>query len=362
MKPFTFIYGDDYLAQTKAQELFNEKKQAREALSCEQIDGNVDNLGKLESLAKRIQASIQTLSLFQETKLVWLKNVNFLADNSTAKAEGAKPWLELIRSSLLKIDPKFTEFIISAESVDRRTKEFKWFQEQGNCIHLQLEKDEAIISWIHKSFETENLKITHEAAELLLSKIENNPRLLSQEINKLCTYKGSENNIVDAKIVHDLVPQFGEGDFFELVEAFFSKDLAWTLDAIKHYFFLQKEPRVILSALQNRNRLLIQLKSLSDAGILTVHEGGISKSTFESLKKQYDAFFESFETKSVFNLFTQNTWYLGQIAKKSLHQWTRKELMAIQQKFISYFESLIAHPNDAKQNLEYIAIQSLKSI
>ena len=58
------------------------------------------------------------------------------------------------------------------------------------------------------------------------------------EIKKLCVYVGEEGRI-DEQTINALVPNFGEGDFFEATDAFFSGNLEWTLEALKRHFFLK---------------------------------------------------------------------------------------------------------------------------
>ncbi len=73
--------------------------------------------------------------------------------------------------------------------------------------------------------------------EILLNKVNANARLLLEETRKLATYLGEEGSEVTAKLIEELVPNFGEGDFFETTEAFFSRNLKWTLDALRRHFF-----------------------------------------------------------------------------------------------------------------------------
>ena len=78
---------------------------------------------------------------------------------------------------------------------------------------------------------------------------------------------GSDDVISD-QLVSDIVPNFGDADFFEAADAFFSLKLDWTLEALRRHFFTSSESRPLLGSLQSRNRLLIQLRVLLDAGAI----------------------------------------------------------------------------------------------
>jgi DNA polymerase-3 subunit delta len=44
-------------------------------------------VGEVESAVNRFRDSVQTVSMFGGRRLVWLKDVNFLADTVTGRAE-----------------------------------------------------------------------------------------------------------------------------------------------------------------------------------------------------------------------------------------------------------------------------------
>ena len=82
----------------------------------------------------------------------------------------------------------------------------------------------------------------------------------------------------------------------------FSGDLEWAMDALDRYFFQGKDARPLLSTLQNRNRLLIQLRVLIDGGGLGVNNR-LSKSNLEGLSRKYAHHFGEEDEKSSLNLF-----------------------------------------------------------
>ena len=56
----------------------------------------------------------------------------------------------------------------------------------------------------------------------LIEKVNGNARLVSVEIEKLAVFVGVGGTI-DENTVNELVPNFGEGDFFEATDAFFGQ-------------------------------------------------------------------------------------------------------------------------------------------
>ena len=77
---------------------------------------------------------------------------------------------------------------------------------------------------------------------------------------------GSDVAVIEEAHVAELTPNVAEGDFFEAAEAFFSGDLKWTLAALHRHFFAGGDARPVIAALQNRNRILLQVRALLDGG------------------------------------------------------------------------------------------------
>lgn len=362
-KNFLFFFGDGFLAHEAAKKAFTEAQKERlSPFSTEVLEGGVQNLGELERLATRVQESLSTPSLFQERKLLWVKNLNLFGDNPTAKADGALPFLDGIQKSLLDLSVEGPEVLLSAKSVDKRSQSFKWFSTHGEAREFSLDTESnSLENWAKEAFTAQDTRIEPEALELLLSKIPSNKALLSQEVEKISTAALSQGRQVNLALVESLASTAEEEDFFETVEAFFALDLEKTLEAAQHYFALHKEPRALISALQNRGRLLLQLRVLLDSKFIKAESYGLSKGVLDSLKATYQKNFQHYETKSSFNLFTQNPWYLGKLLPL-LHKLSLKQLFHFQEAFALYFKQVLQAPHEALALFEQMVIRCLKRI
>jgi DNA polymerase III subunit delta len=154
------------------------------------------------------------------------------------------------------------------------------------------------------------------------------------------------------------VPDFGEGDFFEAADAFFSGDLKWTLDALHRHFFAGGDARPVLSSLQNRNRILIQLKVLIESGEIRVGPRGIDKSGFDRAAQAHAESFGGATEKSASNVFTQNLWYLGKLATQSKLPPLRR-MIDNQQEFMAAFTALLDRPKEQEEVLRDMAVRCL---
>ncbi|MBO6103272.1 MAG: hypothetical protein J6P03_08490, partial [Opitutales bacterium] len=187
------------------------------------------------------------------------------------------------------------------------------------------------------------VKIDAEAAEILVSTVAANTRMALQELEKLAAYVGFSGEI-RAEDVLNLVPIFGEGDFFELAALFYSGDIPRSMAAIRRYFFTNKNAsaRPIIAALQKQNSLLIQIRALMDDGKLPKSARGAPKAVFEALAEKYLPIFKS-DAKSSYNVFTQNPWYVGSKLAPIAAKFSLKKLLDIQLNLARAFEDLLGN-------------------
>jgi DNA polymerase-3 subunit delta len=195
-----------------------------------------------------------------------------------------------------------------------------------------------------------------DAVRLLLAKVGANTRLLVAEVHKLSNTV-AEGERVEESHVAELTPNVAEGDFFEAAEAFFSGDLKWTLSALQRQFFAEPNAtRPILAALQNRNRILLQIRALVDAGEARLGPRGLDG--MPKAAATYASRFTGATEKNSYNLFSQNPWYLGKLASSAKLPSLRR-LIDNQQEFISAFEEIIQRPHEQEEVLREMAVRCL---
>jgi DNA polymerase III subunit delta len=363
-KKFTFIAGtDDFLVTRMGKEVFREMtKGFEDEFSQEVIDGASNNLSEVEAAVKLFYQAVTTLPMFGGRKVVWMKDISFLADSVTGRADGTLLQLDTLKEALETVDPTQVGVLFTASPVDRRRAFFKWCEknsalqwiaaagEKGSSTDLsQVVGDEA---------RRNGISFTPGAVELIVAKLNGNTRILVEEVAKLAAYLGPEGGQVEEALVMELVPNFGDGNFFESADAFFSLDLSWTLDALRRHFFAGNEARALISTLQGRNRLLIQLRTLLDAGEIQLGHRGLDKGSFDRAAATHRGAFGENQEKGAYNVFSQNPWYLGRLAE-GIKRLSLKRLIDFQQEFLGAFEEIIVRPNQQEEVLREMAIRCL---
>lgn len=362
MSGVSVICGDDdFIVSREAERVFATLSEGiTDDYAKERIDATAANMDGVRSALDEFKASVRTLSMFGDKKVVWLKQVNFLADSVTGRAEGTKTLVAELLAELETIDPQSVSVLISASPIDRRRKEYKWLQKHTDLTDYKGGADEAsLVALVLETCREQGVEMEPGAAVALVSKVSAHTRLLLEETRKLATYVGNSGDCITEAHVLELVPNFGESDFFEPAEAFFSGDIQWTLDALRRYFFTNKESRPLLASLQNRGRLVLQVRALLDAGLIKTGNRGLPKGELERAKAQFSEAFEGCEDKNAYNIFTQNSWYIGNKIAPAAQTFSLKALVGFQLAFSEAFEGIIERPNQQADVMRDLVIRCL---
>ena len=112
----------------------------------------------------------------------------------------------------------------------------------------------------------------------------------------------------------------------------------------------------MIAALQNRNRILLQIKALVDAGDVRVGQRGLDG--FAKAQAAHAGKFVGSTEKSSYNLFTQNPWYLGKLAGSAKLP-TLRRLIDNQQEFVAAFEEIVRRPQEQEEVLREMTVRCL---
>ena len=187
MANFTFICGsDDFLVNKKGETLFDKKsKSLQDDLSKEIISGAAQNTSEVEKIINQFQSAVQTLSLFAEKKVVWLKGITFLSDSVTGRSAGTKEKVESLQVILESVDPNSVEVILTASPIDRRTKSFKWLQKNSDYTFIENTGDQSELNALAREICKEHkIRISDSTLETLKAKVGNHTRLVLEELKK----------------------------------------------------------------------------------------------------------------------------------------------------------------------------------
>ncbi len=359
-KPFTFICGaDDFLVNRAGKDRFDAAaREVPDEMSREILNGFALNVAEVETAVNRFRESVQTVSMFGDKRLVWFKDVNFLADSVTGRAESTLKVVEDWQELLASLDPAQVTVLVTASPIDRRRAFPKWCEKNADFLLVGGDADQAsdaLVGVLLAEAKGLGISFVEGAAELLIARTGANTRLLMEEVHKLAAYVGERPEVTEADVL-EMSPNVAEGDFFEVAELFFKADITGTLRALERHFFTGGDARPVISALQNRNRLLLQIRALLNSG--EVKQGPRGLSGLDKAGATFGRAFIGATEKGSYNIFTQNPWYLGKLAGGAAIP-AAARLIDNQHEFIVAFEQLIERPNEQQEVLREMVVRCL---
>lgn len=354
---FIFVCGsDDFLVENRARAVFAQLSEGlADDFSKEIIEGGAQNVDEVSETVARFAAAAQTVSLFGDRKAIWLKGVSFFGATRTGDSKGAKTEVERLIALLKTIDYNSVGVVISASPIDQRKTEFKALKATGECIVVGGD-DILPDRLLGEAAAQSGHAFARGAAEYLFAKLQGNVRLSLEETRKLALYLGDEKGQkISEALIDELVSGFGESEFFEPVSAFFENDLPKTLAALRRYFFTRKDARGLISSLQNRLRMLVQMRALLDSAQVRLSGNWIDKDSFERAKSRYEPLFAPEDKGSI---FSQRANMLGFLARDA-SRFRLRRLLDFHGEFIRAFTGILDRPTDQESVLCECAVRCL---
>ncbi|MDR1255001.1 MAG: hypothetical protein LBJ78_03190 [Puniceicoccales bacterium] len=344
MEPFfQFIFGfDEFFVELKAKAVIETLTDT----SLEGIDGQMNTVSDLKRVFEAIVESLRTVDFFEPRKCVWLRNTNLFASTSPAITEAGQDavdkWLHFLKQL-----PSETYFFISASTVDKRTKLFKIIQSLAACTELEeAEQGSRLRALIETLSRQYAVTMDPDATEAFIQKLNGHPRMMSNEFEKLACFNNFRGTITRDCVLGN-TPTVPNDEFFEPVEAFYAGDFKRYLQSLGNHCLLHKEVRSVLSALQNRNRLLLQIAYLQQKHAVT----SCDKQSLVSVEPRFREFFSPIGAKNSFCLFSQNPWYVSRLKTHFPYE----ILLQLQMDFVEVFDQLLKAPKNTYLIMENLA-------
>jgi DNA polymerase-3 subunit delta len=204
----------------------------------EVIDGAADNVDQAEARVRSAIEALQTLPFFGSTKVVWLKNVNFLGDDQKARSAAVQSALEEL-SELVDsgFGPGIT-LLISATDLDKRRSFYKTLLRRAEVqVFDRLDSgrsgwEEEALEMVQQRTKKRKLQFDDDALDLFVLLTGGDTRQIDNELEKIDTFLGNDR-VANAELVRELVPLSRAGVIFELGNALAARDLQLSLKLVR---------------------------------------------------------------------------------------------------------------------------------
>jgi DNA polymerase III subunit delta len=237
---FHVIVGsDDGMVREEALALYNELTGGNDdGFTHETIDGNADNSEGAYEICSSASQSLMTMPMFGGDKVVWLRNVNFLADDVTGRSQRTEAGVEMLRGILEKGLPNGIKFLISADKIDKRKSFWKFLEKNAavqsfDKIDINQEGWEDAVGRLVEGRANElGLKFENDAMELFIMLAGEQTKQIMNELEKLDLFLGKERRVVTIEDVRMLVPLSREAVVFEIGQAIQKGNVARAIQLI----------------------------------------------------------------------------------------------------------------------------------
>lgn len=224
---FHVIVGsDDGLVREEALALYSELTGGNDdGFTHETIDGNADNSEGAYQLCSAAIQSLLTMPMFGGDKVVWLRNVNFLGDDVTGRAQRTEAGVEALRAVLEKGLPDGIKFILSADKVDKRRAFWKFLEKNASVRSfdkIDISRDgwqDEVGRLVEIRAKELGLEFEHDALELFIMLAGEQTKQIANELEKIDLYLGKERRTVTEEDVRALVPLSRAAVIFETGKA-----------------------------------------------------------------------------------------------------------------------------------------------
>jgi len=209
------------------------------------IDGVSENADQAAARIRSAIEALQTLPFFGSSKVVWLKNANFLGDTQVGRAAGVQSGLEELSEMIEKGLGSDVIFLVSATEVDKRRSFYRSLVKRAELqIFNRLDSsrsgwEEEAIEVVRHRAKKRKLQFDEDALDLFVLLTGGDTRQIENELEKIDLLLANGGTAFQAvprvrvELVRELVPLSRAGVIFELSNALAVRDLELALKLVR---------------------------------------------------------------------------------------------------------------------------------
>lgn len=246
LQPLYLISGDEPLQVGEAADAIRAAARMADYTVREVI--SIDHGNEWPQLAMEADS----LSIFAEKKLIDLR-----LPSGKPGAEGSKALIRYCQHL-----PADTILLITCAKLDSASQKAQWFQaidNVGTVVQVWPLQGQELLNWLQRRAERKGMRIDHDAAKSLASRIEGNLLAAAQEIEKLYILHGVGS--ISKTTVEDAVADSARFDVFKLTDALLAGKFNRTVKILNGLSAEGIAAPVVLWALSREIRSLFNVKT-----------------------------------------------------------------------------------------------------
>jgi DNA polymerase-3 subunit delta len=314
MKPVTLYAGSDTFEIQQAAAALAAKLTPDDPLNFEVLNAQAETVDAALSAIAALREAVLTLPFLGGGKVVWWKNVTFLADTPLGRNTSVLEALESILPVLQQVDGTSVTVLVSALGVDRRRAFFKALGKFAEVKAFDLPDarkidPEEVLDGIEARLSRQGIKAEAGVAQRLFQAFGADKRSLEEAVEKLAVYVGGPGTLTAAE-ARDLIGGSREIAIWDFCDAVLSGKAKAALTELEQLFRQGESEIGILILLAQQVRLAALGGVLLENKLLRI----VPKGSFTSaeLDPRAEAYLPRKKSGE-----TINTWQLGQVCQKS---------------------------------------------
>lgn len=243
-----FLYGQDaFRASQKLNEIIEHyKKIHKSGLNLKSIDLTEGDFQEFKNDAR-------TISMFQEKKLIVLRNTS---QN------------KIFQEAFLENKNNYTNsddiFVFIEEEIPGNNKFFNFLKRNAKAQEFKILEGAQLKNWVKKEFNKYGAKTDNDSLQKLIEFVGNDLWRMENEIKKLVSFKKSK--IIERKDIENLISPQIETDIFETIDAISSRNKKMALELLHRHIEKGDSPLYLLSMINFQFRNLLIIKDLLEKG------------------------------------------------------------------------------------------------
>ena len=231
----------------------------RKTINKEFLDLNLIKLDGLQTSFQEIENACETMSFFQEKKVVVVYRSNFLREKTDK--EGTKTFTEI--SNYVKNMTPDTILIMyylfnDKRETPKKNKKLLGLDKHVKVVHCDKLKKDRYYRKIEDMFKDKGRVIGKIQVRYFADKVQNNFDIIKREIEKLDAYAlGRE---ITKEDIDKLISTKSEDDIFDLVEYISQRKVEKALDLLDELLFKADQHMLIITSIQNHFKRLYEFK------------------------------------------------------------------------------------------------------
>lgn len=250
-----------------------------EPLNFEIIDGWADDVAGAQASIRALREAVLTLPFFGTGKLVWWKNVSFLADTVQGRSASVLEALEELTPVLESLGGTNVRVVMSVTALDGRRRFAKWLLGHAQVEEYSLPErprggEGAMLDWVDEQARAAGLEMEPAAVEWLALACGADSMLLASELEKLRTFAGERKEPITLAESRALVHGEPHVAVWDLTDAVLAGDARRALERLEAMLSQGESEVGIVAILSQQIRLAALAAVLREAKLLRLTSRG----------------------------------------------------------------------------------------